>query len=152
MSASAAQSGFLDPFGFMVGLVVGTSCQYPFFQSGIGQTSFRLALAYAGFTTGFSAILLPQLQSDASAIQITQEEGSWVASLAAFAMAPGCLLGGFIMQKYGRKFAHYFLCFPTMIGWLSIYFAHSLPPVLLGRFLTGMLACLLVVVVAKWLR
>jgi MFS family permease len=91
----------------------------------------------AGFTTGYSAIFLPQLQSNSSSIQVTEEESSWVASLAAFAMAPGCILGGFIMQKYGRKFAHYFLCLPAIIGWLSIYLADSLTPILLGRFLTG---------------
>jgi len=93
----------------------------------------------AGFTIGYSAIFLPQLQSESSSIPITLEQGSWIASLAAFAMAPGCLLGGFIMQKYGRKFSHYFLCLPTIIGWFSIYFAKSIPPILLGRFLTGML-------------
>ncbi|CAG9799510.1 unnamed protein product [Chironomus riparius] len=97
----------------------------------------------AGFTIGYSAIFLPQLQSESSTIPITLEEGSWIASLAAFAMAPGCLLGGFIMQKYGRKFSHYFLCIPTIIGWFSIYFAKSIPLILLGRFLTGLATGLL---------
>lgn len=92
----------------------------------------------AGFTTGFSAIFLPQLQSNSSLIEITEEEGSWIASISAFAMAPGCLLGGFLMQKYGRKFAHLSVCLPTIIGWLLIYLAESLTPILLGRFLTGM--------------
>lgn len=41
------------------------------------------------------------------------------------------------MQRYGRKFAHYFVCLPTIIGWFSIYLADSLAPILLGRFLTG---------------
>lgn len=91
----------------------------------------------AGFTTGYSATFLPQLQANSSSIEITPEQGSWIASIAAFAMAPGCLLGGFIMQKYGRKFAHYFLCLPTIIGWLAIYLADSIPPILIGRFLTG---------------
>ncbi|KAG5677230.1 hypothetical protein PVAND_007006 [Polypedilum vanderplanki] len=96
----------------------------------------------AGFTTGYSAIFLPQLQSNSS-FEITPEQGSWIASIAAFAMAPGCLLGGFIMQKYGRKFAHYFLCFPTILGWIAIYLADSLPPILIGRFLTGLATGLL---------
>src|SRR5690349_2148676 len=59
-------------------------------------------------------------------------------------MAPGCLLGGFIMQKYGRKFAHLLLCFPTILGWLAIFLAnttssrtHSIQLLLAGRFLTG---------------
>jgi hypothetical protein len=52
-------------------------------------------------------------------------------------MAPGCLIGGFVMQKYGRKFAHYFLCIPTVFGWLAIMFGNNLADLLLGRFLTG---------------
>jgi MFS family permease len=91
----------------------------------------------AGCTIGFSATFLPQLQSNASTIHVTAEESSWIASIAAFAMAPGCLVGGFIMQKYGRKFAHYFLCLPTIIGWILIYLAESVTLLLVGRFLTG---------------
>lgn len=52
-------------------------------------------------------------------------------------MAPGCLIGGFIMQKYGRKFAHYFLCIPTVLGWVAIFLADGVTMLLIGRFLTG---------------
>lgn len=62
---------------------------------------------------------------------------SWVASLAVFAMAPGCLLAGYAMQEYGRKLIYYFLCIVAIIGWISIYLAESLTLILLGRFLTG---------------
>ncbi|CAO1318682.1 unnamed protein product [Diamesa hyperborea] len=96
-----------------------------------------LATISAGMTTGFSAVFLPQLQQNTSSIQITMEESSWIASITAFGMAPGCLLGGLIMQKYGRKFAHYFLCIPTVLGWISIMFATNVPLILVGRLLTG---------------
>lgn len=43
-----------------------------------------LATIAAGFTTGFSAIFLPQLQTETSEIQVTSDEASWIASLAAF--------------------------------------------------------------------
>ncbi|CRL03302.1 CLUMA_CG016406, isoform A [Clunio marinus] len=102
-----------------------------------------LSTVAAGFTTGFSAIFLPQIQSNSSSINVTNEESSWIASIAAFGMAPGCLIGGFIMQKYGRKFAQYFLCIPTILGWLSILFAKNVPFLILGRLLTGLATGLL---------
>lgn len=43
-----------------------------------------LSTVAAGFTTGFSAIFLPQLESTSNAIRITNDEGSWLASIAAF--------------------------------------------------------------------
>lgn len=52
-------------------------------------------------------------------------------------MAPGCLIGGYVMQKYGRKFAHYLLCVPTVLGWLAIMMGQNVAVLLLGRFLTG---------------
>jgi len=52
-------------------------------------------------------------------------------------MAPGCILGGLIMQRYGRKFAHLLLCVPTIVGWLSIFLAQDVSFILLGRLLTG---------------
>lgn len=97
-----------------------------------------LATVAAGFTTGYSAIFLPQLQLNTSTIQIDDEQASWIASLAAFGMAPGCLIGGYIMQRYGRKFAHYFLCIPTILGWLAILTAENVFMILIGRFLTGL--------------
>lgn len=45
-----------------------------------------LATITAGFTTGFSAIFLPQLQAETSSIEVTKEEGSWIASIAAFGL------------------------------------------------------------------
>lgn len=52
-------------------------------------------------------------------------------------MAPGCLVGGYVMQKYGRKFVHYFLCVPTVLGWFAIMSGQNVAVLLLGRFLTG---------------
>jgi len=38
----------------------------------------------AGTTIGFSAVLIPQLQSNSSSISVSDEQASWIASLAAF--------------------------------------------------------------------
>lgn len=88
--------------------------------------------------SGFSAILLPQLEDPTSTIQITSTEASWIASMAALPMALGCIVGGVIMEKYGRKVSHLIPCAPLVLGWLLIYFAGGVNMLLWGRFFTGL--------------
>lgn len=45
-----------------------------------------LATVAAGFTIGFSAIFLPQLQSSSSDIHLSNDEASWIASVAVFGL------------------------------------------------------------------
>lgn len=111
-------------------------------------------------TLGYSAVLLPQLQNHTTTphpIQINQEEASWVgkfsvhkqlaipslpqfltASLAVIPMAVGTLIGGVLIQKYGRKSTHIITSVPFFVGWLLIHFAMNLEMLLTGRFLTGL--------------
>ncbi|CAG9770293.1 unnamed protein product [Ceutorhynchus assimilis] len=92
-----------------------------------------------GMTLGYSAVLLPQLQAHTNvAITINKEEASWVASLAVIPMAAGALIGGVLIQKYGRKMTHIIICFPYCAGWILMYFSFNLQMLLTGRFLTGL--------------
>ena len=86
-------------------------------------------------TEGFSAILLPQL--NATSLHIDEEMSSWIASMAALPMALGCILGGILMEKIGRKGTHMLTCVPCVLGWMVLYFANSIGMILAGRFLTG---------------
>lgn len=52
-------------------------------------------------------------------------------------MIPGCLIGGYIMAKYGRRYVHKVLCSFLIIGWLSIGLAVNTNYLLVGRILTG---------------
>ncbi|XP_058066044.1 facilitated trehalose transporter Tret1-like [Anopheles bellator] len=93
--------------------------------------------AAAGMTNGFSAILLPQLQQPGSQITITEEQSSWIASMAPLPMALGCIIGGLLMERCGRKTAHLLLNVTFAIGWCVLSMAHSYPQILAGRFITG---------------
>ncbi|XP_063925066.1 facilitated trehalose transporter Tret1-like [Zophobas morio] len=95
-----------------------------------------------GMTSGFSAILLPQLENETS-IEINRSDASWIASMAALPMAFGCLLGGLLMEKFGRKATQLLTNIPCLIGWVLIALSSNLPMVLTGRFLTGLCGGLL---------
>lgn len=57
--------------------------------------------------------------------------------MAPLPMAIGCVAGGILMEKFGRKLAHLILSVPFIIGWLLISIADSLTFLLIGRFITG---------------
>ncbi|XP_050545320.1 facilitated trehalose transporter Tret1-like [Daktulosphaira vitifoliae] len=92
----------------------------------------------SGMTVGFSAVLLPQLKDDHSAIRIDSSQESWIASMAALPMAAGSVLGGISMDKMGRKTTNLLICVPFVIGWAAVSLAKSLPAVFVGRLLTGL--------------
>lgn len=57
--------------------------------------------------------------------------------MAALPMAPGCLVSGWMMEKFGRKTSHYITCVPLLLGWIFIASSSNLSLMLIGRFLTG---------------
>lgn len=89
--------------------------------------------------SGYSAVLLPQLQSNSSEFGggISTETATWLASMAVLPMAVGCLVGGVLMERYGRKMAHLILSVPFCIGWIMIGFASNITILLAGRFISG---------------
>lgn len=97
----------------------------------------------AGLTSGYSAILIPQLKQEDGVIPSDESTTSWIASIAALPMAPGCLISGWLFEKFGRKTAHYIICAPFIIGWILIAAAYNLPLILFGRLLTGLCVGLL---------
>lgn len=52
-------------------------------------------------------------------------------------MALGCIIGGTIMERYGRKMTHLILNVPFVIGWILIAAATNITWIFAGRFLTG---------------
>lgn len=92
----------------------------------------------AGLVTGFSAILLPKLKQPDTKIVITHEEASWIASMAALPMVFGCFIGGYMMERFGRRMTHLISSVPMVLGWAIISLAPNLWVILLGRFITGL--------------
>lgn len=106
----------------------------------------------AGLTSGYSAVLLPQLNStlnnsshakpidyfDMTELNVTStEEASWVASAAALTMGPACLLSGLMMEMFGRKGSFLISCPVQLSGWLMMAFAPNVIWLIIGRLICG---------------
>ncbi|XP_072382155.1 facilitated trehalose transporter Tret1-like isoform X3 [Diabrotica undecimpunctata] len=103
-------------------------------------------------TFGYSAILIPQLQvAENNTISIDTEQASWIASIATLPMAVGSVIGGFCLEKLGRKATHTISCLPIFLGWLLIYLANGISMVLLGRFITGLFTGILTTATAVYI-
>lgn len=109
-------------------------------------SSFRMVLACiianlpglsVGLAMGFSAILIPQLQEPDSSINATLEQGSWIASLFVIGDLLGCVIGGPLADKFGRRAAICLDCIPLIGGWFLIWFATSLHHLYIARAITG---------------
>ncbi|CAG9570296.1 unnamed protein product [Danaus chrysippus] len=110
----------------------------PVWKQTLASMAAILMTFSAGLTSGYSAILLPQLKDTNSSIPCDESTASWIAAMAALPMAPGCLIGGWLMEKFGRRNAHYMVCAPFLLGWILIACANNLALILLGRFFTGL--------------
>ncbi|XP_013196571.1 facilitated trehalose transporter Tret1-2 homolog [Amyelois transitella] len=115
----------------------------PFWRQSLAAAAPIFLSFTAGLTSGYSGILLPQLQEPGSPIYIDESTKSWIAAMAALPMAPGCLISGWLMEKFGRKLSQYILCAPFLLGWILIACANNLALMLLGRFCTGLCVGLL---------
>ncbi|PSN30503.1 hypothetical protein C0J52_23355 [Blattella germanica] len=114
-------------------------------SSGIAHQSiiFSAVLLFGGTmgaSLGYSAILLPQLQSDNSSIPIDEDTGSWIASLQSGVSPVGTIVGGISMDKWGRRFTMRIGVLPLFLGYVVLFFAHTHVWVLIGRFITGIAA------------
>ncbi|XP_059484670.1 facilitated trehalose transporter Tret1-like [Neocloeon triangulifer] len=97
-----------------------------------------LVTAANGMTSGFPALLLPQLEAENSTIPTTEEEGSWITSIHSIVTPIGSLMSGPIMEHLGRRTTLLVSIFPGIFGWICIALSKSHLALLIGRSLTGM--------------
>ncbi|XP_023329395.1 facilitated trehalose transporter Tret1 isoform X2 [Eurytemora carolleeae] len=105
-------------------------------------SSFRMVLAgiictlpgiSSGLSMGFSAVLIPQLQEQGADIQISLEEGSWIASLFVVGDLLGCVIGGPIADRFGRRNCILLNSIPLSLGWILIQQSQTLLHLYISR-------------------
>lgn len=94
----------------------------------------NLAAVGPGMNLGFSAVALPAMQNHD---RVSEDEASWIASLASVATPVGCLLSGPLLDRWGRKVSLFTVNIPGIVGWLLLATARGLPQIYAGRVLTG---------------
>ncbi|KAM4745140.1 solute carrier family 2, facilitated glucose transporter member 8 [Anableps anableps] len=102
------------------------------FAAVLGPMSF-------GFVLGYSSPAIPELSriSDPR-LRLSEDEGSWFGSIVTIGAAAGGLLGGWMVQRIGRKVTLMFCALPYVFGFTIIIAAQNVWMLYVGRVLTGM--------------
>ncbi|KAJ0179720.1 hypothetical protein K1T71_004311 [Dendrolimus kikuchii] len=100
---------------------------------------FWVDLTYVaiGLAFGFPAVSIPQLNAEDSNIILTQMEQSWIASVLSLASPVGCIFCGFLLDRFGRRFAIVSCQIPMTVGWIYIGLAKKALDIIIGRIITG---------------
>ncbi|RXM28622.1 Solute carrier family 2, facilitated glucose transporter member 8 [Acipenser ruthenus] len=102
------------------------------FAAVLGPLSF-------GFVLGYSSPAIPDLQriSDPN-LRLGNEEASWFGSVVTLGAALGGVIGGWLVDKIGRKLSLMMCSIPFIFGFTIIISAQSIWMLYLGRVLTGL--------------
>ncbi|KAG7318381.1 hypothetical protein KOW79_018136 [Hemibagrus wyckioides] len=101
------------------------------FAAVLGPLSF-------GFVLGYSSPAIPDLQRIPDPrLRLTVEEASWFGSVVTIGAGLGGLLGGWVVDKIGRKLSLMFCALPFIFGFTIIIAAQNHWMLYVGRVLTG---------------
>lgn len=96
-----------------------------------------LGAAAAGTGLSWTSPVLDQLKASNSKIPITNDQGTWIASLLAIGAIIGAVPSGIIADKLGRKKAAIIIAVPYIISWLLVVFAQNVAMLYAARVLIG---------------
>ncbi|XP_033336137.1 facilitated trehalose transporter Tret1-2 homolog [Megalopta genalis] len=95
-----------------------------------------------GLCMAYSAILIPHLEVEDAELHATQEQTSWIASVVVVSAPIGSMLGGFLMEIFGRLRTLQLGAIPCVAGWILIALSTNFPMLLCGRLLSGLATAL----------
>ncbi|PSN47388.1 hypothetical protein C0J52_11156 [Blattella germanica] len=101
-----------------------------------------VACVCAGSLEGWTSAAIPYLQSNCSLASepegITDDEASWIGSLAPLGSLFGALPAGYLADRFGRRTILLVLSFPIVLGWVMIILAHKMVVIIyVARFILG---------------
>ncbi|CDQ64612.1 unnamed protein product [Oncorhynchus mykiss] len=92
-----------------------------------------------GFVLGYSSPAIPELSTITDPrLRLDDDEASWFGSIVTIGAAIGGLLGGWMVDKIGRKLSLMFCSLPYIFGFTIVIAAQNVWMLYLGRVLTGL--------------
>ncbi|XP_063000819.1 solute carrier family 2, facilitated glucose transporter member 8 isoform X2 [Elgaria multicarinata webbii] len=102
------------------------------FAAVLGPLSF-------GFVLGYSSPAIPSLKRSGNpALRLEDSQASWFGSVVTLGAAAGGILGGYLVDKAGRKLSLMFCAVPYVFGFLTIVSAQNVWMLYVGRLLSGL--------------
>ncbi|XP_042336410.1 solute carrier family 2, facilitated glucose transporter member 8 [Sceloporus undulatus] len=102
------------------------------FAAVLGPLSF-------GFVLGYSSPAIPSLKrGNNPELRLEDSQASWFGSVVTLGAAAGGILGGYIVDKLGRKLSLMFCAVPYVFGFAIIISAQNVWMLYLGRLLSGL--------------
>ncbi|XP_047448643.1 solute carrier family 2, facilitated glucose transporter member 8 [Mugil cephalus] len=133
-----AEGGDEDPTGLMseqdayLSKVKNGKLYLATFACVLGPMSF-------GFVLGYSSPAIPELTTIGDPrLRLDGDQASWFGSIVTLGAAAGGLLGGWMVEKIGRKLSLMFCSLPFVFGFTVIIAAQNVWMLYLGRALTGL--------------
>jgi MFS family permease len=91
----------------------------------------------AGTLLGWSSPAAPRLVDESQYFPIDSNEWSWIASIYNVGCSISCLIVGFLMNRFGRKWTMIGFVVPFVVGWSLLIWAQNFLMLLIGRFILG---------------
>ncbi|XP_068771323.1 solute carrier family 2, facilitated glucose transporter member 8 isoform X3 [Struthio camelus] len=102
------------------------------FAAVLGPLSF-------GFVLGYSSPVIPELsKADDPRLRLDGNQASWFGSVVTLGAAAGGILGGYLVDKVGRKLSLMLCSIPYVSGYIVIISAQNIWMLYFGRILTGL--------------
>ncbi|XP_051892979.1 solute carrier family 2, facilitated glucose transporter member 8 [Pristis pectinata] len=129
LEAAARRSGREQPH---LGKIRNGNLYLATFAAVLGPLSF-------GFVLGYSSPAIPELESNVNPnLKLDSTQASWFGSLVTIGAAVGGIVGGWLVDKFGRKRSLMMCGLPYITGFTVIVGAQKIWMLYTGRIMTGL--------------
>ncbi|CAK1546735.1 unnamed protein product [Leptosia nina] len=113
------------------------SKQVPFLRQLLAVSGVVMYMIGTGANIAYPGVLLEQLRQPDSALRLTPDHESWIASILGLALISGIVVAPFSLQKLGRRLTNQLSSLPALGGWALLVTAKDPTVLLISRSLQG---------------